>query len=367
MTYVGSKPTNVPLTSADIEDGVISAADLGANSVDSSELVDNSVTLAKMAGLARGKIIYGDASGNPAALTVGSNTQVLKSDGTDISWGTDSGGAALTGSTNNQVTTVTGANAITGETNLIYDGTRLGVGAAGASADLANGIHIKTSDSGGGTVNGHADDFLIEHSGSGGMTIYSGTSSEGSIKFGDSGGNDRGIFKYNHSSDSFRLWTNGAEAMVIDSTGAVSKPLQPSFLAVSSSSNFSNVATNASDVTVPFPSEVFDLNGDYNTSTYKFTAPVAGKYQANVNLLIFDVDADATYVRVRFVASNRNVDVDIFEPNWAADRGRHTFKGSVLIDMDAADTLHVTIAQYEGTAQMDSDSTSSHFSAFLAC
>jgi hypothetical protein len=39
-----------------------------------------------MAGIARGKIIYGDASGDPAVLTAGSNGQVLTSDGTDISW-----------------------------------------------------------------------------------------------------------------------------------------------------------------------------------------------------------------------------------------------------------------------------------------
>ena len=50
-------------------------------------LTDNGVTLAKMAGLARGKIIYGDASGDPAALTVGTDGQTLVSDGTDISWG----------------------------------------------------------------------------------------------------------------------------------------------------------------------------------------------------------------------------------------------------------------------------------------
>ncbi len=84
MGYIGNKPTAVPLTSADIQDGVITAADLGANSVDSSELVDgsidtshladNQVTLAKMAGLARGKLIYGDASGDPAALAVGSTS-----------------------------------------------------------------------------------------------------------------------------------------------------------------------------------------------------------------------------------------------------------------------------------------------------
>jgi len=84
--YLGNRPTAVPLTSADIQDGVITAADLGANSVDSSELVDNSVTLAKMAGLARGKLIYGDASGDPAALAVGAADEVLTHDGTDFDW-----------------------------------------------------------------------------------------------------------------------------------------------------------------------------------------------------------------------------------------------------------------------------------------
>ena len=51
-----------------------------------------------MAGIARGKIIYGDASGDPALLAVGSNGQVLKSDGTDISWGDSAAGATGAGS-----------------------------------------------------------------------------------------------------------------------------------------------------------------------------------------------------------------------------------------------------------------------------
>ena len=95
MGYIGNKPTAVPLTSADIQDGVITAADLGANSVDSSELVDNSVTLAKMAGLARGKLIYGDASGDPAALAVGAADEVLTHDGTDFDWAAAGGGKVL--------------------------------------------------------------------------------------------------------------------------------------------------------------------------------------------------------------------------------------------------------------------------------
>ena len=43
MGYIGQAPANKAITSADIEDGVVSAADLGANSVDSSELVDGSI------------------------------------------------------------------------------------------------------------------------------------------------------------------------------------------------------------------------------------------------------------------------------------------------------------------------------------
>ena len=62
------------------------------SSVSTAKLADDSVTLDKMAGLARGKIIVGDASGDPSALTVGAANQVLKSDGTDVSWGADSGG-----------------------------------------------------------------------------------------------------------------------------------------------------------------------------------------------------------------------------------------------------------------------------------
>ena len=87
-------------------DGSIDLVHMSINSIDSDQYVDGSidtahiaddaVTIAKMAGLARGKIIYGDASGNPAALAVGTSGQVLKSDGTDIAWATDATVAALT-------------------------------------------------------------------------------------------------------------------------------------------------------------------------------------------------------------------------------------------------------------------------------
>jgi hypothetical protein len=94
------------VTGAKIADNAVVTANITDGNVTTAKIADDQVTLAKMAGLARGKIIVGDSSGNPAALAVGSNGQVLKSDGTDISWGTDATVAALT---SEQVQDIAGA------------------------------------------------------------------------------------------------------------------------------------------------------------------------------------------------------------------------------------------------------------------
>ena len=86
------------VTGAKIADDAIDSEHYADGSIDTAHIADDQVTLAKMAGLARGKIIYGDSSGNPAVLTVGSNGQTLVSDGTDISWGDAAAGATGAGS-----------------------------------------------------------------------------------------------------------------------------------------------------------------------------------------------------------------------------------------------------------------------------
>jgi len=60
----------------------------GGAGVPTASIQDNAVTLAKMAGLARGALIVGDSSGDPSAITVGSANTVLQSDGTDATYGT---------------------------------------------------------------------------------------------------------------------------------------------------------------------------------------------------------------------------------------------------------------------------------------
>ena len=76
---------NQPASST-IDDESVDSDAYVDGSIDTAHIADNQVTLAKMAGLARGKLIYGDTSGDPAALAVGSANTLLGSDGTDVAY-----------------------------------------------------------------------------------------------------------------------------------------------------------------------------------------------------------------------------------------------------------------------------------------
>ena len=112
-------------------DGVVTFSQvpvLPNNTVETADVQDNAVTLAKMAGLARGKIIYGDSSGDPAALAAGSANYVLTSDGTDVAWAAASGGSvtAINNATANEVVTIGSTTTeLDAEANLTFDGTTL--------------------------------------------------------------------------------------------------------------------------------------------------------------------------------------------------------------------------------------------------
>ena len=70
-----------------LADDAVDSDEIAAGAIDTAHIADNQVTLAKMAGIARGKIIYGDASGDPAVLASGSANQVLTmTDGDDFDW-----------------------------------------------------------------------------------------------------------------------------------------------------------------------------------------------------------------------------------------------------------------------------------------
>ena len=77
-----------------------------------------------------------------------------------FTWETASGGAALSGSTNNTVVTVTGADAMIGEANLVFTGTNLGIGVS----DPDQLLEVKSDTATG----GHNAYININHTGSAG-------------------------------------------------------------------------------------------------------------------------------------------------------------------------------------------------------
>ena len=153
--------------------------------------------------------------------------------------------------------------------------------------------------------------------------------------------------------------------MAFDETGAVIKPLQPCFLANGAGqSSQSNLTTGAYHLIDggPLANEVFDLNGDYASTT--FTAPVTGKYLIIWIAGLGDIDSAASYYISRLATSNRNYEV-LFDPDFGQDNNYWNLVNIQIVDMDASDTAQPQIKQVSGTAQTDVNNAYTTFSACL--
>ena len=213
----------------------------------------------------------------------------------------------------------------------------------GNAADLGM-LHIKSGDSGGGVASS-ADELVVEGSANSGISILSGASDIGRLNFGDSGDNDVGIIFYNHSDNSLTIRNNATDHMVIDSTGAVTKPLQPAFNALVGSTQTFTANTNT---TVVFGTERYDTNGDFASNT--FTAPVTGKYLLSYGIYFMDVDTDMNYVQNEITTSNRTYYNAFSTTGFDATNAYWNLNQTVVADMDANDTAVVKVYFNAGSA-----------------
>jgi len=130
--------------------------------------------------------------------------------------------------------------------------------------------------------------------------------------------------------------------------GIVTKTAQPAFLA-KPSGNIANLAANgASNTDIAFDTEIFDLGGNFASST--FTAPVTGKYHLGFQLRIDNIDADTTSYSFYLVTSNRTYTY-IFDPDSGNDRLYFSPSYSVLADMNANDTAKMQYYVNAGASQ----------------
>jgi hypothetical protein len=121
------------------------------------------------------------------------------------------------------------------------------------------------------------------------------------------------------------FFTNATERMRIDSSGRVTTPYQPAFFVFPSASS---TAT-----TIPFNTAVFNIGSYFNTSTYTFTAPVAGIYWFNL-ILAYDTGTVPTLVTLY---RNGGRERDMFEANtWNVNTEYHS---STIIYLNTNDTV----------------------------
>ena len=120
-----------------------------------------------------------DGTGTTIADTALAKIQVAEptagSDAATKTYVDAAGGVSLSGSTNNTVVTVTGANALNGEANLTFDGATLGVAGSITTSGDAGDISTQTIniDSGSATISGlrSNEDLILKASGTGNVVI----------------------------------------------------------------------------------------------------------------------------------------------------------------------------------------------------
>jgi len=153
--------------------------------------------------------------------------------------GTASANAVLTGSTNNQLVTVTGANAITGEANLLFDGTdtlEMGTAAGGSGYDSNMKLRV-----------GRGGDAQICVRNTGGDTNY------GGLIFGDQSSSFGGGMQYHHNGNSLRFYTNNSstEKLRINSSGYVGVKRSTPLANLHTTNNELAIGTNPTGAAAP--------------------------------------------------------------------------------------------------------------------
>ena len=130
-----------------IADDAVTGAKIADDTVAEANMANDAIGLAELKAGTDGQVITYDASGNPTAVGPGTDGQVLTSTGAGSPPAFETlptSGATLSGSTDNTVVTVTGSNAMQGETNVKIDSSsRMMVGGGTSINTWGSGTRIQ--------------------------------------------------------------------------------------------------------------------------------------------------------------------------------------------------------------------------------
>ena len=196
-----------------------------------------SIFIIEISGAVGGTVTPSDNSVGITQLNVsdGSNGQALTTNGSGtLSFSTISTG--LTGiddqsSSNDDQVTITDTAVVinedsddvdfrvesNGNANMLVvngGGDRVGIG---ADPDLGVGLHVKTADAGGGSIDGNGDEVVLEGSDHIGITMLVPNDKKGNIYFADTDSSAPGVLRYDHNDNSMQFIVNGNEAFRLTS------------------------------------------------------------------------------------------------------------------------------------------------------
>jgi hypothetical protein len=138
------------------------------------------------------------------------------------------------------------------------------------------------------------------------------------------------------------LSTSGTKRFAIDTSGRVTKPYQPSFQASRAISQANQTAFTSDSEVLQFGSTIHNIGGHYNTSTYRFTAPVSARYIFCCTAR-FDGITAGSYTRLYFTVNNSpnsyTYGHSISGNNHSVDYETTTI--SALINLNAGDYVQV--------------------------
>ena len=196
-----------------------------------------------------GSTIYDDGGARFSGIVTATSFSGDGSSLTGISAGT-----SLSGSTNNTVCTVTGANAIQGEANLIFTGTRLGLNNTSPTPLNGDGTGMIS------VAGGNPEVVLVR--------TTSGTEAKASVRVTD--GEDFKIAVKDGSGSTI-------DALAIDTgTGMMTKPVQPGFEA--SYPDAYDTSNSPSNFVTQWLRVHHNYGSHFNANNGRFTAPVDGRY-----------------------------------------------------------------------------------------
>jgi hypothetical protein len=169
----------------------------------------------------------------------------------------------------------------------IINASSTGSGGIVQTADASGVLQLQTNGTTAVTVAASANVGIGEASptsklvvNSGASTTVAGFNSTGSTAFIGMANSGATTFIGNDStSGSFVVQTPGssfATKLKVDANGYVTTPFQPMFSAFAT--NGTSLTTDTTPRIMPFQTEATDVGGNYNTTTSRFTAPVAGTY-----------------------------------------------------------------------------------------